>query len=67
MHFSCWHAVQANVIQSSIKPPGAVFTGTEQEALALEAGFHAATHHEIAFGLMGVLVATKPRAGIRRS
>ncbi|GAB4818992.1 hypothetical protein N2152v2_006038 [Parachlorella kessleri] len=34
-------------------------TGREQEALAREAGFRRATHYEIAFGLMGVLVATK--------
>lgn len=32
--------------------------GREQEALALQAGFSAAQHYEIAFGLMGVLVAT---------
>ena len=33
--------------------------GRELEALAREAGFKRATHYEIAFGLMGVLVATK--------
>ena len=34
-------------------------TGREQEALALDAGFSSAEHREIAFGLMGVLVAKK--------
>ncbi len=34
-------------------------TGREQEAMALEAGFATASHRELAFGLMGVLVATK--------
>lgn len=34
-------------------------TGAQQEQLALEAGFSSAKHYEIAFGLMGVLVATK--------
>lgn len=33
--------------------------GRELEALARQAGFAKATHYEIAFGLMGVLVATK--------
>mmetsp|Transcript_21310 Transcript_21310/g.46537 ORF Transcript_21310/g.46537 Transcript_21310/m.46537 type:complete len:300 (-) Transcript_21310:889-1788(-) len=36
-------------------------TGREQEALALEAGFQEAKHHEVGFGLMGVLVAKKAR------
>ena len=36
-------------------------TGREQEKLALEAGFESATHYEIGFGLMGVLVATRGR------
>jgi ubiquinone/menaquinone biosynthesis C-methylase UbiE len=31
--------------------------GVEQEALARDAGFVSATHYEIAFGLMGILVA----------
>jgi len=35
--------------------------GREQEALARTAGFAAATHYEISFGLMGVLVAEKGR------
>ena len=35
--------------------------GKEQEKLALEAGFSKATHYPLAFGLMGVLVATKSR------
>jgi demethylmenaquinone methyltransferase/2-methoxy-6-polyprenyl-1,4-benzoquinol methylase len=33
--------------------------GKEQERLAVEAGFRAATHHELGFGMMGCLVATK--------
>lgn len=36
-------------------------TGREQEALARKAGFKRAVHYDIAFGLMGVLVATKAR------
>ena len=34
-------------------------TGREQEALAYAAGFSSAEHREIAFGLMGVLIARK--------
>ncbi|GAX73133.1 hypothetical protein CEUSTIGMA_g586.t1 [Chlamydomonas eustigma] len=34
-------------------------TGQEQVSLALEAGFSSATHYEVGFGLMGILVATK--------
>lgn len=34
-------------------------TGAQQEELAREAGFTKAVHYGIAFGLMGVLVATK--------
>ena len=34
-------------------------TGREQEFLAIEAGFIAATHHELAAGLMGWLVVEK--------
>lgn len=36
-----------------------VFAGKSQEVMAKAAGFHKATHYEIGFGLMGVLVATK--------
>ncbi|KAG1677019.1 hypothetical protein FOA52_001188 [Chlamydomonas sp. UWO 241] len=36
-------------------------TGPEQVALALQAGFVEATHHELGFGLMGCLVVTKGR------
>ena len=43
------------------------YSGWEQEALAIKAGFESAKHNEIAFGLMGVLVATKAKAGIVRS
>ncbi len=35
------------------------YPGREQERLAQEAGFSTAKHYEIAFGLMGVLVAQK--------
>lgn len=34
-------------------------SGREQERLALSAGFAAAKHYEISFGLMGILVVTK--------
>lgn len=34
-------------------------SGPQQEALARQAGFAAAVHYPIAFGLMGCLVATK--------
>lgn len=34
-------------------------TGTEQEDMALQAGFAHAKHYEVGFGFMGVLVATK--------
>lgn len=34
-------------------------SGSDQERLALAAGFVKAVHYEISFGLMGVLVATK--------
>lgn len=34
-------------------------TGKQQETMAKEAGFSEATHYEIGFGLMGVLVASK--------
>lgn len=34
-------------------------TGVEQEAMALAAGFGSAKHHDVSFGLMGCLVATK--------
>lgn len=37
-----------------------VSTGAEQEALARAAGFMEAVHYELAGGLMGCLVATKP-------
>lgn len=33
--------------------------GTQQEQMALQAGFARAAHFEVAFGLMGVLVMTK--------
>ncbi len=33
--------------------------GQQQERLALEAGFGQARHYQLAFGLMGCLVATK--------
>ena len=33
--------------------------GAEQVQLALQAGFRSASHYEIGFGFMGVLVATK--------
>ncbi len=36
-------------------------TGREQEDLALAAGFEHAVHYELAFGLMGCLVATRRR------
>lgn len=35
--------------------------GRQQELLALEAGFDSATHYELAFGLMGCLVARTPQ------
>lgn len=45
-----------------LRPSIAAFpTGPEQETLALEAGFAAAVHHEVGFGLMGCLVAVKGR------
>lgn len=34
-------------------------TGTQQERLAREAGFSRASHYEVGFGFMGVLVATR--------
>ncbi len=37
--------------------------GAEQEQLAREAGFAFARHYPIGFDLMGVLVATKGKAG----
>jgi len=36
-------------------------TGRQQERLALEAGFEAAVHYELAFGIMGCLVARTPQ------
>ena len=53
------------VYPASINPNH--FSGWEQEALAIKAGFESAKHNEIAFGLMGVLVATKAKAGSMRS
>ena len=45
-----------------LRPSIAAFpTGPDQEALALEAGFAAAVHHEVGLGLMGCLVAVKGR------
>ncbi len=42
--------------------PGTL-AGRQQEELALEAGFEAAVHYELAFGLMGCLVARKAHDG----
>lgn len=38
-----------------------VRAGREQEELAIASGFERAVHYELAFGLMGCLVATKRR------
>lgn len=49
-------AAEYEYLRPSIKrfPPG-----PEQERLALAAGFAAARHYGVGFGLMGCLVATK--------
>jgi demethylphylloquinol methyltransferase len=39
--------------------------GSEQERLAVEAGFQSAVHYEISFGLMGCLIATKGAAAVQ--
>lgn len=40
---------------------GRWLAGRQQERLALEAGFEAAVHYELAFGIMGCLVARTPQ------
>ena len=46
-----------NVYQIDSALRSVCFAGRQQEALAMQAGFRKAVHYEIAFGLMGILVA----------